>query len=215
MQNIQGGCTAPTGWGLHWLTAFPAQNDQWNQSRGSAYNSEDWRGRRVKLIPPNSGLPGITPICFYRMKITLCHCTLQSLASKKEGGALHSEEILRGLLFSSSGAHSSRSPLRSLPSLRTHSAIWRGTYISRHLETYRQMGKPALPSACFTGRDVMEAYPDSPRLRKDRNKLFFSPPSKFRLCANEECPLATACQVYFMLDFSILIQPALLSVLKL
>lgn len=71
MQNIQGGCTAPTGWGLYWLTALPAQGDQWNQSRGSAYISEDWRGGRVKLIPAKSGLPGITSICFYRMRITL------------------------------------------------------------------------------------------------------------------------------------------------
>ncbi len=86
MQNIQGGCTAPTGWGLHWLTAFPAQDDQWNQSRGSAYNSEDWRGGRVKLIPANSGLHGISPICFYRMKITLVQLYLAVTRFQKRRG---------------------------------------------------------------------------------------------------------------------------------
>lgn len=215
MQNIQGGCTAPTGWGLHWLTAFPAQNDQWNQSRGSAYNSEDWRGRRVKLIPPNSGLPGITPICFYRMKITLCHCTLQSLASKKEGGALHSEEILRGLLFSSSGAHSSRSPLRSLPSLgRIQPFEGAPTFpgISKHIGKWVSLHYH--PHASLEGM-LWKRIQTHHACVKTEISSFFSPPSKFRLCANEECPLATACQVYFMLDFSILIQPALLSVLKL
>lgn len=76
--------------------------------------------------------------------------------------------IGRELFFSSPGAHSSRSP--SFSSLaRTHSAIWTGTYTSQHLATYRQMGKPALPSACFSGRGLMEAYPRPTRLRKDRN----------------------------------------------
>lgn len=31
-----GGCADPTGWGLHWLTAFPAQGDQWNRRGGEA-----------------------------------------------------------------------------------------------------------------------------------------------------------------------------------
>lgn len=99
MQNIQGGCTAPTGWGLHWLTAFPARDDQWNQSRGSAYNSEDWRGGRVKLIPANSGLPGITPICVYRMKITLVplYLAVTRFHKKRRGRAALGGDFKRSL----------------------------------------------------------------------------------------------------------------------
>lgn len=99
MQNIQGGCTAPTGWGLHWLTAFPARGDQWNQSRGSAYNSEDWRGGRVKLIPANSGLPGITPIRFYRMRITSVPLYLAvTRFQKRRGRAALGGDFKRSLL---------------------------------------------------------------------------------------------------------------------
>lgn len=40
------------------------------------------------------------------------------------------------------------------------SAIRSGTYISQHLGTYRQMGKPGLPTACFSGATLMDAYRD-------------------------------------------------------
>lgn len=52
-------------------------------------------------------------------------------------------------------------PLPSFSALpRTLSAIPSGTYISQHLGTYRQMGKPGLPTACFSGATLMDAYRD-------------------------------------------------------
>lgn len=120
---------------------------------------EDWRGGRVKLIPANSGPDGINPICFYRMKITSVPLYLAATHFEKNKGARCTRRRFKRSLFPSSGAHSSCSPSFS-DFARTHSAIWRGTYISQHLETYTQMGKPALPSACFSGRELMEAYPD-------------------------------------------------------
>lgn len=133
---------------------------------------------------------------------------------KQEGGALHSEEILKRSIFPLVGLIPPV-PLPSLAFSRTHSAR-RGTYIPWHLETYRQMGKPALPSACFTGRDLMEAYPHSPRLRKDRNVPFFPSSTADNLQIKSVFFFCTTtCQVYSMVDFSGSIQQALFKALNL
>lgn len=166
MQNSQGGRTAPTGWGLHWLTAFPAQDDQWNQGRGSAYNSEDWRGGRVKLIPANSGLPGITSICFYRMKITLVPlylavtCLQKKGEEEEEGGQAAIGGDFKRSLSPSSGALSSKFPLPSLPSLgRIQPFEGAPTFpsISKHIDKWVSLRYHPHASVA---RGLMEAYPE-------------------------------------------------------
>lgn len=175
MQNIEGGCAAPTGWGLHWLTEFPALDNQWNQSTGSAYNSEDWRGR-VKLIPANSGLPGITPICFYRMKITLVPFNVRvTWFHKRRRGRTVFGGIKRSfLLFWGSFL---LSPSFSVFT-RTLSTSWRGTYISQHLGTYigKWVSLRDRLHASLTGS--LRTRIQAARLRKEKIEHFIF--SKFR-----------------------------------